>query len=154
VRIICIGRQKDNGDDARALKYISEWLAKRAGYEALAARLKAEDLDIYDMTTAPEKGDGIKALVRLRDVEAVVALHIFGIDFTENLIRSTPRLVKHGGGLYTRWNHALLDICLRRGLPLIAWGDQPVYWSERANRTQIIGSAYMYERKTRAAHAG
>src|SRR5579863_2077251 len=118
-RIICIGRQKGNDDDTRALKYIGEWLAKRQGYEALAARITAEDLDVYDMSTEPTKGDGIKALLRYRDVEAVVALHIFGIDFTEDLIRRQPRLVSHGFDLYTRWNHMLLDICTRRGLPLI-----------------------------------
>lgn len=145
-RIICIGRQKDNNDDTRSLKYIGEWLGKRKGYEALAARIVAEDLDIYDMTTAPKKGDGIKALVTHRDVEAVLALHIFGIDFTERLISRSRGLVQHDGYLYTRWNHRLLDICTRRGLPLIAWGDQPCYY-DGSNRIQIVGSAYLYERR-------
>jgi len=145
-RIICIGRQRGSDDDARALKYIGEWLAKRQGYEALAARIVAEDLDVYDMSTQPKKGDGIKALLRYRDVEAVVALHIFGIDFTENMIRSMPRLLTHDFDLYARWNHMLLDICTRRGLPLIAWGDQPCHY-DGSRREQIVGSAYLYERK-------
>lgn len=144
-RILCIGRQKGWGDDTRALKYIGEWLAKRRGYEGLAARIIAEDMDIYDMTTLPKKGDGIDALIHHQDVEAVVALHIFGIDFTEGLIRSTPRLLTHGANLYTRKNHLLLDICMQRGIPLIAWGDQPCHY-DGSNRSQIVGSAYLYER--------
>lgn len=151
-RIICIGRQTGSDDDARALKYIAEWLGKRAGYETIAARLKTEDMDIYDMSTLPKKGDGVRALLRYRDVEAVVALHIFGIDFTVGQIQRNPRLVTHGWDLYTRVNHTLLDICMDRKIPLIAWGDQPYHW-DRSDRSQIIGSAYLYERKTKAAHA-
>ena len=157
-RIICIGRQRDSDDDARALRFIGEWLAKRTGYETLAARIKAEDMDIYDMATAPEKGDGIEALLRYRDVEAAIALHIFGIDFTPNMIANCPKLVTHDGYLYTRSNHKLLDICMQRGIPLIAWGDQPCRYDGctplvDSNQTQIIGSAYLYERKLKAAHA-
>jgi hypothetical protein len=97
------------------------------------------------MTTLPKKGDGVDALIRHQDVEAVVALHIFGIDFTPSLIREMPRLVTHGANLYARKNHFLLDICMQRGIPLVAWGDQP-YRYNGANRFQIVGSAYLYER--------
>jgi hypothetical protein len=152
-RIICIGRQTGSDDDALALKYIAEWLGKRAGYEVLAARLKTEDMDIYDMSTLPKKGDGIKALLRYRDVEAVIALHIFGIDLSVGEIERSPGIVTHDGYLYTRMNHTLLDICMDRKIPLIAWGDQPYHWGDRSNRSQIVGSAYLYERKIKAAHA-
>ena len=52
---------------------------------------------------------------------------------------------KHGWDLYTRKNHLLLDICMQRGIPLIAWGDQPCHY-DGSNRSQIVGSAYLYER--------
>ncbi len=100
------------------------------------------------LQTAPSRrggSTGIDALIQYQDVEAVVALHIFGIDFTEGLIRSTPRLLTHGANLYTRKNHLLLDICMQRGIPLIAWGDQPCHY-DGSNRSQIVGSAYLYER--------
>ena len=145
-RIICIGRRATGkDDDTRAVDFIADWLQRMGRLADLGKRIENGDLDLYDMSTLPKKGDGITALKRYKRVDAVIAVHLFGIDMDVHV--SSP-LLRMNGYYYNRRNHQLLDICMERGVKLLAWGDQPDYRPSRhphIRRTQIIGSAYLYE---------
>jgi hypothetical protein len=99
---------------------------------------------VVHIVTMPHKGDAIDAIRKHKDTICVIALHLFGLD---------ADCSKHNDGkyCYTRDNHKLLDVCLRRNIPLICWGDQPFRGSEKipsyVTRTHIGGATcLMYTR--------
>src|SRR5579863_1076648 len=114
-KIITIGYNNLRSDDDGYLRQMSAWLVKN-GRAELAARIEAKDLDIYDMSTHPEKGDALDAIDDSTD--AVIALHIWGIDGREGVTLGP----KEWG--YDRNNDELLAMCLERRIPLLSAGDQ------------------------------
>lgn len=140
-RIIVIGCREFH--DRLSLKQITDWTLTN-GRPKLFKLLSVGDLDHYDMTTRPHKGDAIEAIREHLDTICVIGLHLFGLDQDES---------KHSDGkyCYTKENHKLLDLCLRRNIPLICGGDQPFRQSSKmphyVKRTFMGGTAcHMYER--------
>src|SRR5579863_4001805 len=82
-KIITIGYNNLRSDDDGYLRQMSAWLVKN-GRAELAARIEAKDLDIYDMSTHPEKGDALDAIDDSTD--AVIALHIGGLTVVKVLL--------------------------------------------------------------------
>lgn len=149
-RIICIG--KNNAEyDERALECISDWLIEN-GWRTLGQRIIAGDLDHYDMATLPKKGDAFDAIQRYRKIDAVIALHLFAIDHRPGY---DGLKLPYGPRYYVGRNPELLTICMKRRIPLIAWGDQPDlhFCKLPLTKHQLIGSAYLYEPKTEEGNA-
>jgi hypothetical protein len=146
-RIIVIGHQKGNKTDPRSLAQMGEWCLQN-GRETLGQRILDGDLDSYDMTTRPEKGDAVAAIKRYK-TDAVIALHLFGIDFDGKPTNSKFLRNRKRGQFYNWRNWELLDICAERGITLLSWGDQPRLSGHQSDirRTQILGSSYIYEAK-------
>jgi hypothetical protein len=100
-----------------------------------------ENLDVYDMTTRPEKGDALDAL--RDDVALVVALHLFGMDGRTS---GAGRPESWG---YNRANNTWLSRCLALKIPLVCFGEQPTNsllpLPPGAKRTQIAEQIWVYE---------
>jgi hypothetical protein len=145
-KVVVIGFQRP--DEYYTLFMIGQWLEshRRGG---LARRLKKgdPDLDLYDMTTLPEKGDGLDAIGD--DTALVVALHLFGIDKLPG--GNTAKVTEiDAREYYNRDNLRLLKICMERNVPLVAVGDQP--WLGLEKRTRMYGDSgepltYLYEKR-------
>jgi hypothetical protein len=116
-RVICIGLNQRH--DWAAMHQIADWCESN-GYRSIYSAIAVDDLDHYDMSIRPEKGDALDAIRRHKDVIAVIALHLFGLD--------KPPIGRANDDtyFYTKENHKLLDLCMNRSLPLICWGDQPL----------------------------
>ena len=140
-RIVVIGKREPHY--WTTLHNIAEWMEANGNADIFGA-ISVNDLDHYDMTTKPEKGDAITAIRKHRDVIAVIALHLYGLDYEPNGIRE--------GYHYTRENHKLLGLCMKRGIPLICWGDQPVPMDgivpKGITRTIVGSSTMMYRVST------
>jgi hypothetical protein len=134
--------------------YQKEELA-RAIAVAVAAKSKGvrTALDHYDMAKKPHKGDAYEALVEHKDTVAVIACHLYGLSE-----RKAPKYAKiddftDEGYRYTKHNHKFLNLCLKRNIPFIVIGDQPIpeeaKLPENVVRHTISLAArpiYMYER--------
>jgi hypothetical protein len=147
-RIVVIGLTND--EDLFTLFVLAEWLEKWRPEMAVHDRLLDNArIEIFDMSTRPEKGDGLDAVGP--DVKLVVALHLFGIDKlpggnTAKVTELAPE------SCYNRNNIQLLKVCMQHGAALIAVGDQP--WLGLQKRTRIYDpqydphpEIYLYERK-------
>jgi hypothetical protein len=145
-RIICIGKNAKHDD--RTLVWIADWLAAN-DRQTLGRRVIDGDLDHYDMDTLPEKGDAFQAIKRYRKIDAVIALHLFAIDHRPGfeLRGHSGSSPWYGPRYYVGRNPELLTICMKRRIPLIAWGDQPDlhFCKLPVTKHQLIGSAYLYE---------
>jgi len=141
-RIICIGKNAKHDD--MTLEWVANWLVNN-GHHILGDRVLRGDLDHYDMDTLPDKGDAMKAIARYRKIDVVIALHLFAIDMRPGY--QNKRSVLPGPRYYIGRNPELLSTCMRRRIPLIAWGDQPDVWfcKIKVQKHQLIGSAYLYE---------
>jgi hypothetical protein len=109
-KIIIIGISEDQ-------KYQLEEIYNVLPTEELKQMFLNGQIDLYDMTTYPEKGDAIDAiLIDMEDIAAVVAHHIY---WQEDLspIR-TPYF-------YNDKNECLPVITKELDIPLIVMGDQP-----------------------------
>lgn len=144
-RVICIGLNERH--DWIALHEIADWLEMNAGVIAhsydISSSISVDQLDHYDMSTRPKKGDALKALRKHKDVICVIALHLFGIDGD-----FTKESDKHY--CYTEENHKLFDLCMRRGIPLLVWGDQPVRKNDKLPKgveCHDVGTSSMYTAK-------
>jgi hypothetical protein len=85
--------------------------------EELKQMFLNNQIDLYDMTSYPEKGDAIDAiLIDMEDVAAVVAHHIY---WQEDL---SPIKIPY---FYNDKNECLPVITKELGIPLIVMGDQP-----------------------------
>jgi hypothetical protein len=140
-RIIVIGCREFH--DRERLKLITDWSLTN-GRPKLFKLLSVDDLDHYDMTTKPHKGDALDAIREHTDTICVIALHLFGLDHDCSTYKNDLYC-------YTKQNHKLLDLCLKRNIPLICWGDQPFRGSEKlpayVKRTHMGGTTcHMYER--------
>lgn len=121
-RAIVIGARECH--DKEAILVIEAWCTK-TGRE----RFFNQDMviDAYDMTTKPKKGDAVKALREHLDTAVVIACHLFGMDGEQKSKYADPKQSEcEEGFMYTKENHKLLDICLRRSIPLFVLGDQPI----------------------------
>ncbi len=151
--IIVIGFR--SGAEWLTLYKLSQWLAEHrptsSPFLSLLLPLQSPNhpsLDLYDISTLPEKGDGLDAIGP--ETKLVIALHLFGID---KLPGGTTRLVSESSPLthYNRNNVELLKLCMDRHIPLIAVGDQP--WLGMQRRTQMYGAlshepeVFLYETK-------
>ncbi len=144
-RIVVVGCNNHHNDDLLILRSIATWLAGH-GKAGQAARILADDLDHYDMSTRPEKGDALDAI--REDVELVIALHLFGIDG-----RQTGVAERVAWG-YNRNNVSWLKVCTGQRIPLISAGDQPMAFSgpnltgfdpRLVKRTQLDPKVWMYD---------
>ena len=125
MRIIVIGcREKW---DWKALDTLATWADSNGG-EELAKAVWANKLDHYDMTTKPRKGDAYEALRKKTDTVAVIALHLYGLDEKKHPKCADLKNYRcEDGWRYTKHNHKLLNLCLKRNIPFIVVGDQPIY---------------------------
>lgn len=127
-KIIIIGR--NTLDDDITLFKIGEFFADHRGRMDILDRLTTlDDVDEYDISTKPEKGDAIGHIDAT--VELVVALHLFGID-------QMPGRETYGMDqpyTYCQNNQRLLRICMEHKIPLVVWGDQP--WNGAQKQTRI-----------------
>ena len=150
MKIVVIGLNRPDVEWFTVLM-IGQWLEDhRPGYRDLAGCLKLgalASLDLYDMTTRPEKGDALDAIDG--STAMVLALHLFGIDKlpggnTAKVTGMDPL------ACYNRNNLELLQLCMRRSIPLVAVGDQP--WLGLERRTRMYGKVgepeiYLYEKR-------
>jgi hypothetical protein len=152
MRIIVIGcREKW---DWAALDKTAVYLKSIRNREELAAALVLrKTLDHYDMAKKPRKGDAYEALVEHKDTAAVVACHLYGLDEKKGPKYARVNNFTDEGYRYTKHNHKFLNLCLKRNIPFIVVGDQPI--DEDANVPDniirhTISTAwrpiYMYER--------
>jgi hypothetical protein len=140
-RIIVIGCREFH--DQTVLKNITDWTLTN-GRPKLFKLLSVGDLDHYDMTTKPHKGDAVDAIREHKDTICVIALHLFGLDHDCSNYKNDLYC-------YTKENHKLIDLCLQRNIPLICWGDQPFRGSTKlpvnVKRTHLgHTTCHMYER--------
>ena len=125
---------------------------------AIISKIAEAELDHYDMTTKPRKGDAYVALREHKDTVAVIALHLYGLDEKKHPKCSDMESDQCAAGYrYTKHNHKLLDLCLKRNIPFIVVGDQPIYDDagvpKHISRTAVIicpetapRPIYIYER--------
>jgi hypothetical protein len=96
-----------------------EWVYEALPTEELKEMFINKQFDLYDMTSYPEKGDAIDALIEnYKDIAAVVAVHLYGIYCPRDI--ST----KHDY-FYNAKNYLLLELTKEIGIPFIVFGDQP-----------------------------
>src|SRR5271157_2484476 len=120
-RIIVIGCREFH--DQLTLRQVTDWTLTN-NRPKLFKLLSVDDLDHYDMTTRRHKGDALDAIREHKDTIAVIAMHLFGLDEDNSKCGDSTYC-------YTKENHKLLDLCLKRNIPLICWGDQPFRQSEK-----------------------
>jgi len=135
LRVMVIGLVKGNKDDRFTLGVAIGQLLVH-GRTALSNLLRDailnNELDVYDMDTAPAKGDAMDHLGP--DLGLVVALHLYGIDKVphdgpslQERIAEVESEAALAVKVYNRDNFYLLTRCMELGVPLLAWGDQPWY---------------------------
>ena len=111
-KIIIIGIGKG---DEHQLKWVYDALPT----EELKEMFLNQQFDIYDMTSYPEKGDAIDAIIEnYKDVVAVVAVHLYGI-------ADSLDLSKKPDYYYNVKNYKLLELTKELEIPFIVIGDQP-----------------------------
>lgn len=94
-----------------------EWIYDVLPTEELKQMFLNGQIDLYDMTSYPEKGDAIDAiLIDAEDVAAVVAHHLY---WQEDL---SPIKIPY---FYNDKNEYLPVITKELDIPLIVMGDQP-----------------------------
>jgi len=85
--------------------------------EELRQMFSNGQIDLYDMSSYPEKGDAVDAILRdSEDIEAVVAHHLY---WQEDL---SPVKIPY---FYNDKNEYIPVITEELGIPLIIIGDQP-----------------------------
>jgi hypothetical protein len=138
-KIIVIGLNQP--EDLYTLFRISEWLDEhRPGLE-VGERIRTNDVDLFDMTTLPEKGDALDYITT--DTQLVIALHLFGIDMMPG--GTTAKATElHPQYCYNRDNINLLPVCMNHRAPLISVGDQP--WLGLETRALMFGSPTLSRR--------
>ncbi len=98
-------------------KHQLEWVYDVLPTEELRQMFLNGQIDLYDMTSYPEKGDAIDAILRdAEDVVAVVAHHLY---WQEDL---SPIKIPY---FYNDKNEYLPIITEELDIPLIVMGDQP-----------------------------
>ena len=128
-RVMIIGWVEGNTDDRFTLGVIASelsYLGFRDISKMLYDALDGLTSDVYDMHTRPEKGDALDHLDS--DVGLVVALHLYGIDKLPYQGEIRPAEIE----AYCRDNFYLLERCMKLGIPLIAYGDQPWFGVQKA----------------------
>jgi len=125
-RIIVIGCREEH--DRNVLKRIADWSLMNNRRD-LFELLSVNKLDHYDMTTKPHKGDAVEAVQQHKDTIGVIALHLFGLDDKKRGYDKPKN--RDQSYMYTKSNHKLIDLCLKRNIPLICWGDQPFHRTEK-----------------------
>lgn len=94
-----------------------EWVYDILPTEELKQMFLDGQIDLYDMTSYPEKGDAIDAiLIDTEDIAAVVAHHLY---WQEDL---SPIKIPY---FYNDKNEFLPVITKELDIPLIVMGDQP-----------------------------
>ncbi len=74
-----------------------------------------QEVGFYDMTTHPERGDGVDAIDE--NTELVVALHLAGMKGQDPW--PVPSI------MYNKRNAEILPLCKKLRIPLLAIGEQP-----------------------------
>lgn len=126
MRIIAIGcREKW---DYEALNVIASHVKTMTlrGKEKIAEMIWAHNLDIYDMAKRPRKGDAYEALREKTDTIAVIACHLYGLTEKKPKKYAAVDEFTDEGYRYTKHNHQLLNLCMKRNIPFIVIGDQPI----------------------------
>lgn len=133
-RVIVVGYRQLSTDDW-ALDKIALWLMQEQQHD-LAQILLDRTFARYDMSTMPERGDAMDAIVP--GVELVVALHLYGIDKAPGR-RMARASSPHYGPMYfyCRDNFMMLEACLTVGAVLAAFGDQPWYSRSKFRRIPL-----------------
>lgn len=154
-KIIVIGLRET--DDLVTLEKIAAYFYDN-GRRDLAERIWSTppDYDVYDMTTMPERGDAFDAIDR--DTALVIALHLYGIDKVpvKDAVLKRAGAPIPSGDLFSGKNGRnglILQRCMKLGIPLVAWGDQP--WNGVEKKTEIHpNSLYLYEKEATAGETG
>lgn len=98
-------------------KHQLPWVYDVLPTEELKRMFLNGQIDLYDMSSYPEKGDAIDAILReSENIEAVVAHHLY---WQKDL---SPVKVPY---FYNEKNELLPVITEELGIPLIIMGDQP-----------------------------
>ena len=98
-------------------KHQLEWVYDILPTEELKQTFLNNQIDLYDMTSYPEKGDAVDAILRdADDIAAVVAYHLY---WKEDL---SPVKIPY---FYNEKNEYLPIITKELDIPFIVMGDQP-----------------------------
>jgi len=86
-------------------------------------------LDHYDMAKKPRKGDAYEALVEHKDTAAVIACHLYGLEEKKARKYAAVNDFTDEGYRYTKHNHKFLALCMKRNIPFIVVGSQPIAYT-------------------------
>ena len=98
-------------------KHQLEWVYDVLPTEELKQMFLNNQIDLYDMTSYPEKGDAIDAI--LRDAEDVAAVVVYHVYWYKDL---NPIKIPY---FYNEKNEWLPVITKELDIPFIVMGDQP-----------------------------
>ena len=98
-------------------KHQLEWVYDVLPTEELKQMFMNNQIDLYDMTSYPEKGDAVDAILRdAEDIKAVIAHHLY---WQKDL---SPVKIPY---FYNEKNEFLPVITKELDIPFIVMGDQP-----------------------------